>query len=98
MGELSSVAIVGGSLAGIRAAGALRRGGFSGRLTFVGAEPHLPYDRPPLSKQILIGSWAPDRALLMPPEEVEKLDLVSGVGIDAVTPPTKTVDGAHNRD
>ena len=48
----------------MRAAEALRRGGFDGRLTIVGDEPHRPYDRPPLSKQVLDGRWAPDRAQL----------------------------------
>jgi NADPH-dependent 2,4-dienoyl-CoA reductase/sulfur reductase-like enzyme len=47
--------IVGASLAGIRAAEALRREGHDGEIVVVGAEPHLPYDRPPLSKQLLAG-------------------------------------------
>lgn len=45
--------IVGASLAGLRAAQAARRAGFTGPLTLVGGEPHLPYDRPPLSKEYL---------------------------------------------
>lgn len=45
--------VVGASLAGLRAAQAARRQGFDGPLTLVGAEPHLPYDRPPLSKEHL---------------------------------------------
>ncbi|MFP5022154.1 NAD(P)/FAD-dependent oxidoreductase [Pseudonocardia phyllosphaerae] len=47
--------VVGASLAGLRAAQAARRAGFEGTLTLVGAEPHLPYDRPPLSKAFLEG-------------------------------------------
>ena len=47
--------MVGASLAGLRAAEGLRRFGFDGDLTVVGAESHLPYDRPPLSKQVLTG-------------------------------------------
>lgn len=47
--------MVGASLAGLRAAEGLRRFGFDGELTVVGAESHLPYDRPPLSKQVLTG-------------------------------------------
>lgn len=47
------VLVVGASLAGLRACEAARRLGFSGRLTLLGAEPHLPYDRPPLSKEFL---------------------------------------------
>ena len=45
--------IVGASLAGSRAAEAARRAGFEGSITLVGAEPHQPYDRPPLSKELL---------------------------------------------
>jgi 3-phenylpropionate/trans-cinnamate dioxygenase ferredoxin reductase subunit len=59
-----SIAVVGASLAGLRAAEALRREGFDGRLTLIGAERHLPYDRPPLSKQILAGSMAPEQLAL----------------------------------
>jgi NADPH-dependent 2,4-dienoyl-CoA reductase/sulfur reductase-like enzyme len=47
------VVVVGASLAGLRALEAARRLGHPGRLTLVGAEPHLPYDRPPLSKEFL---------------------------------------------
>jgi NADPH-dependent 2,4-dienoyl-CoA reductase/sulfur reductase-like enzyme len=52
---MESVAVVGASLAGLRAVETLRRDGFTGRLTLVGAEPHAPYDRPPLSKGYLAG-------------------------------------------
>jgi NADPH-dependent 2,4-dienoyl-CoA reductase/sulfur reductase-like enzyme len=54
------LAIVGASLAGLRAAEAARRNGFTGRITLVGAEPHLPYDRPPLSKKYLLGETPVD--------------------------------------
>ena len=49
------VLIVGASLAGLRAAEALREFGFDGELIIVGAESHAPYDRPPLSKQVALG-------------------------------------------
>ena len=45
--------VVGASLAGLRACEAARRFGFEGRISLVGAEQHLPYDRPPLSKDFL---------------------------------------------
>ncbi len=51
--------IVGASLAGLRAAETLRTEGFDGRVVLVGEEPHLPYDRPPLSKGILDRSAVP---------------------------------------
>jgi 3-phenylpropionate/trans-cinnamate dioxygenase ferredoxin reductase subunit len=54
------VVVVGAGLAGHRSAAALRRLGFAGELTVVGDEPHLPYDRPPLSKQVLGGSMTAD--------------------------------------
>jgi 3-phenylpropionate/trans-cinnamate dioxygenase ferredoxin reductase component len=53
------IVVVGASLAGLRAAEELRSRGFAGPLTVVGAEPHLPYDRPPLSKQVLAGKVDP---------------------------------------
>lgn len=49
------IAIVGASLAGLRAAETLRDQGYTGSLTLIGDEPHEPYDRPPLSKQVLLG-------------------------------------------
>lgn len=55
-----SVVIVGASLGGLRSASALRRFGLDGSITLVGGEPHLPYDRPPLSKEVLTGDKHPD--------------------------------------
>jgi hypothetical protein len=52
------IVIVGASLAGLRAAEALREEGFTGKLTIIGDEPEEAYDRPPLSKQVLEG-WVP---------------------------------------
>lgn len=61
---MDRIVIVGASLAGVRAAEALRDRGFGGEVTIVGAEARLPYDRPPLSKQILAGAWPPERTAL----------------------------------
>lgn len=63
-GALRTVAVVGASLAGLRAVEWLRARGFDGRLVWVGAEAHAPYDRPPLSKEILRGEWEPARIAL----------------------------------
>jgi 3-phenylpropionate/trans-cinnamate dioxygenase ferredoxin reductase component len=52
--------VAGASLAGLRAAETLRRDGFTGEVIVIGAEAHRPYDRPPLSKQVLAGVWAVD--------------------------------------
>ncbi|MGH9294212.1 MAG: NAD(P)/FAD-dependent oxidoreductase [Acidimicrobiales bacterium] len=61
-----TVVVAGAGLAGLRACEGLRSGGFEGRLVLLGDEPHLPYDRPPLSKQFLAGDWPADRLLLRP--------------------------------
>jgi NADPH-dependent 2,4-dienoyl-CoA reductase/sulfur reductase-like enzyme len=55
---MKHVAIIGASLAGLSAARALRAKGFDGRLTVIGDEKHRPYDRPPLSKEFLVGDMA----------------------------------------
>lgn len=52
---MERVVVVGGGLAGLRTVEALRAHGYAGRLTLVAAEPHPPYDRPPLSKRVLWG-------------------------------------------
>jgi 3-phenylpropionate/trans-cinnamate dioxygenase ferredoxin reductase subunit len=63
------ILVVGASLAGLRAAERLRREGFEGELTILGAEEHLPYDRPPLSKELLAGEREPeDVGFRMAPE------------------------------
>ena len=48
--------VVGASVAGTRASVALREAGFDGEIVLIGDEPHQPYDRPPLSKQLLVGT------------------------------------------
>jgi 3-phenylpropionate/trans-cinnamate dioxygenase ferredoxin reductase component len=59
------IVIVGASLAGLRAAEALRLEGFTGSLTLIGDEPYAPYDRPPLSKTVLSG-WLPVEHTTLP--------------------------------
>lgn len=54
----AGIVIVGASLAGLWAAVTLRKTGFDGDLTIIGDEADLPYDRPPLTKQVLVG-WVP---------------------------------------
>jgi 3-phenylpropionate/trans-cinnamate dioxygenase ferredoxin reductase subunit len=81
------VAIVGASAAGLSAAETLRNKGYDGGLTLVGDEQHLPYDRPPLSKQILSGAWEPERVRLRDDQAIGKLgaNLLLGrtaVGLD----------------
>ena len=61
---MDAIAIVGGSLAGLRSAEALRRRGYDGRIVFVGEKPERPYDRPPLSKEVLAGVREPQQIAL----------------------------------
>ena len=58
---MDSVLIVGGGAAGLAAIETLRSEGYAGALTMVCDEPELPYDRPPLSKQVLTGAWDAER-------------------------------------
>ncbi|MGN9845667.1 NAD(P)/FAD-dependent oxidoreductase [Nonomuraea sp. H19] len=68
------VLVVGASAAGLATVEALRRKGYLGRVTVLSAEPHLPYDRPPLSKQVLSGIWEPERARLRSAAVLSALD------------------------
>lgn len=93
------VLVVGASAAGLATAGALRRRGFTGRVTLLGEEIHPPYDRPPLSKQILSGAWSPSRAAL-PGAEALGVDLRLGeraVSLDPAGRAVTTQDGSTYR-
>ncbi|WP_129789011.1 NAD(P)/FAD-dependent oxidoreductase [Promicromonospora panici] len=83
-GPPESVLVVGASAGGLTTAEALRRKGFEGRITLLGDEPHLPYDRPPLSKQVLSGAWEPARARLRPEPALRALDADLVLGDPAV--------------
>ena len=72
--------MVGASLAGLRAVETLRQQGYDGRLVFVGAESSLPYDRPPLSKQVLAGDWSPDQLVLRSADDYSSLALDMRLG------------------
>jgi len=104
MSSLERIVVVGASLAGLRAVETLRADGYDGHLTLVGAEPHLPYDRPPLSKEILRGEWGPERLALRRDEdrsdayEALEVDLLLGRRAIALSPTSRTVtldDGAE---
>jgi NADPH-dependent 2,4-dienoyl-CoA reductase/sulfur reductase-like enzyme len=83
MPELRRIVVVGASLAGLRAAETLRRSGYAGSLVLVGAEKHLPYDRPPLSKEILQGRWEAEK-LPLRKQPWEPLDIELRLGRRAV--------------
>src|SRR5207247_2973196 len=87
------VVIVGASLGGLRTAQSLRSVGFGGRITLIGDETHKPYDRPPLSKQVLAGEWEPGQASLAEDSELDKLELDLRLGSRAtdLDVPSRTV-------
>ncbi|NEA12068.1 FAD-dependent oxidoreductase, partial [Streptomyces sp. SID10692] len=73
-----NVVIVGAGMAGVQSAVALREAGFAGPVTLIGAEPHQPYDRPPLSKAVLLGE-AEHSAFDV---DFEALDITLRLGLD----------------
>ncbi|WP_406437456.1 FAD-dependent oxidoreductase [Streptomyces sp. NBC_01613] len=75
--------VVGASAAGLAAAETLRREGYDGTLTLVGDEPLAPYDRPPLSKQLLAAEWEPEKLALRTSDDLAKLDLDLRLGVAA---------------
>lgn len=83
------VVVVGAALAGLRAVETLRQAGFTGGITVVGAEGHLPYDRPPLSKKLLAGEWEPERIALRRPEVLAEMDVVWRLAVSATGLDTK---------
>ncbi|HLK79699.1 MAG TPA: FAD-dependent oxidoreductase [Streptosporangiaceae bacterium] len=90
---IDDVVIVGASVAGVRTAEALRRRGFGGRVTLIGAEPRPPYDRPPLSKAFLAGRATEDDLPLLDGDRLDRLelDLRLGVRAAALDPPARMV-------
>src|SRR5690349_17486961 len=75
--SVERLVVVGASLAGLRAVEAARKAGFTGSMTLIGAETHLPYDRPPLSKAFLEPGPAVPELPFFRPEEVfgQQLDV-----------------------
>jgi 3-phenylpropionate/trans-cinnamate dioxygenase ferredoxin reductase subunit len=82
---IGSVVVVGASLAGMHAAHTLRTEGYDGGITVVDADANMPYDKPPLSKQVLAGDWDVDRITLPAAREDLGLDYRLGrraMGLD----------------
>jgi NADPH-dependent 2,4-dienoyl-CoA reductase/sulfur reductase-like enzyme len=91
------IVIVGASLTGLRAAEALRAEGFRGHLTIIGDEPGEPYDRPPLSKQVLKGWVGADHTKL---PRLRKVDAhwrlgVAATALDRANQLVRLADGSE---
>ena len=87
---MNKVLIVGASMGGLRTAESLRRSGFTGEITLIGAEKHLPYNRPPLSKALLAEDKELDSVAFKINTEELKADFILG-------DPAKSVD-IHNNE
>ncbi|QPP05239.1 FAD-dependent oxidoreductase [Streptomyces bathyalis] len=98
METIRRVVVVGASLAGVRATETLRAQGFHGDIVLIGAESHLPYDRPPLSKQFLTGDWSADRLPLRPRSHYDDLEVdlrlgMAATGVDLQSGRVNLADG-----
>jgi len=82
----SAVVIVGAGQAGFQVAASLRANGHDGPIRLIGAEPHPPYQRPPLSKGLLLGKMTPDRLLFRQPAfySAQAIDLDLGRTVAAI--------------
>ncbi|MFI1280748.1 NAD(P)/FAD-dependent oxidoreductase [Streptomyces sp. NPDC020858] len=89
------IVVVGASLAGLRAAETMREKGFTGSLTMIGDEPYEPYDRPPLSKQVLLGKATADHTALPRRRGIDaKWRLgVAATGLDMAARRVRLADG-----
>jgi NADPH-dependent 2,4-dienoyl-CoA reductase/sulfur reductase-like enzyme len=96
-----TVAVVGASLAGLSAARALRNQSYDGRIVVIGDEVHLPYDRPPLSKEFLAGTASLDDIALGAPDDedlgIEWRLRTTAVGLDHLSRSVLLRDGSEIR-
>jgi 3-phenylpropionate/trans-cinnamate dioxygenase ferredoxin reductase subunit len=83
MSDSRTFVIIGASQAGGWIAKTLRAEGFEGRVVMVGEEKYLPYERPPLSKDALLGEASLDSTYFWPPETYEELDIETMLGVRA---------------
>src|ERR1700712_4278970 len=95
--DLNAVTIVGAGLAGHASAKALRRQGFAGSITIVGDEHARPYDRPPLSKEFLAGTYTEGELALELEDEALEVQWLLGVRAIALDVATHTVHLADGR-
>ena len=86
------IVVVGAGLGGVRTIEQLRANGHDGPITLIGAEEHPPYDRPPLSKQILAGTWDADRVILRDKPALDELNVSYRFGAAATALRGTTVE------
>jgi 3-phenylpropionate/trans-cinnamate dioxygenase ferredoxin reductase component len=84
-GNDATIVVVGASLAGLRAAEEIRHEGHAGPVIIMGDELHVPYDRPPLSKQVLAGTWDVERIHHHAPDKLDTLGLEFHLGRRALS-------------
>src|SRR5438046_357469 len=82
---MQSIVIVGAGQAGGWAANTLRHQKFTGEIFLVGDEQHPPYERPPLSKDVLLGTRTPESTYLWSPEKLKELDIKLALNCRAVS-------------
>ncbi|WP_436791820.1 NAD(P)/FAD-dependent oxidoreductase [Yinghuangia sp. YIM S10712] len=99
MAEIRDIVVVGGGAAGVAAVETLRRDGYTGSLTLLCGESALPYDRPPLSKQVLTGAWELEKTLLRDEQQYRDLDVplrhVAATGLDVAGRRVRLADGGE---
>ena len=93
MTDISTIVIIGASLAGVKAAEALRKEGYDGRIVMLGEEPHRPYLRPPLSKEYLRGATELDKVFVHPETwyAEQRIELNPSTHVRAIEPATRNV-------
>ncbi|MEN2742511.1 FAD-dependent oxidoreductase [Microbacterium sp. X-17] len=96
--DISSIAIVGASLAGTRAAEALRAQGYEGAIQLIGGEAHEPYERPPLSKRVLLGHTEHSELALRQEWESLAVDLIMQEHVVDIDPHLRTLSLASGRE
>ena len=91
---MAHIVVVGAGQAGSSLVTKLRNSGFDGKITLIGAEPHPPYQRPPLSKKYLLGSMPTERLYLRPEQfyHDQAITLRLGQPIVSIDPNARTIN------
>jgi len=96
-GEAKSIVIVGAGQAAAQAVQSLRQGGYTGRITLIGDEPSLPYQRPPLSKAYMKGEFDEERLYFKPSAwyEDQKIEVMLGTHVPRIDRAKQQVQLGH---